>query len=84
MSWVALNSATKNSAASVHQKKLGVGITAAATTSEPVISTCIAIVHERLVKFRSTSGPQNSLNVHGKPMMLVQKVIFRLSTPRSL
>src|SRR5205809_556377 len=65
MSWVADSVAIRNMHATVSTKKLVDAIAPVVTSSVTNSATSIAIVHLRLVKFRSTSGPQNILNDHG-------------------
>src|SRR5688500_5927427 len=82
MSCVAESVAMRNRHATVSGKKYGVAIAPAVTSSVRNSSTSIATVHCRLVKLRSTSGPQNILNAHGSAASPVHVAMRGTSTPR--
>src|SRR5437879_4331018 len=84
MSCVADSVAMRKRHATVRTKKFGDAMAPAVSSSVASSSTCIATVHLRLVKFTSTSGPQNILKDHGSAASPVHVAIFRLSTPRLL
>src|SRR5688500_8041578 len=82
MSCVAESVAMRNRQATVRGKKYGVAMAPAVTSSVTKSSTSIATVHCRLVKLRSTSGPQNILNAQGSAANPVQVAMRGTSTPR--
>ena len=71
MSWVAELKASSQKTASVARKKSGPGTVSAIMARADPITNCREMIHERLVRIRSTSGDQSGLMTQGRYSQLV-------------